>query len=449
MIIDRIVNLKHRFSEDQDLRELLKNSGIAFFLKVAGTIVGYSFTVIVTRHYGAEAWGIFSICLMFLQISGMFGRLGTDIALLRFISEFMVSENKYLIPQVFRKILLLTLSVSSALSFILFLFAKYIAVEVFHDFTLIVPLKLVSAFVIPFVVLWITREAIRGLKKITIYMLLQQLGVFGLASLILVFSLMFLKTNHPYLIPILSYGISVVVFTTFLALFLWRKYLKTFSLYVKPALNQISYKYILSVSLPLLFSSVLAFIMGWTDTFMIGIFKTTRDVGIYNVVLKLSTVISIVLFSINSIAAPKFAEFWGRKDLKGLARVARQSARLIFWTSLPILVVFVFFSKQILLIFGKDFIVASSALVILSLGQFVNAIVGSVGYILMMTGKERTMQNIIFGGAFINVVLNACLIPHYGINGAAIASAISLAFINIVPLFLVKKYYGFYTINII
>ncbi|OMH40827.1 flippase [Desulfurobacterium indicum] len=448
MIINRIVNLAHRCFEDQDLKELLKNSGIAFILKIAGIVVGYCFTVIVTRHYGAEAWGVFSICLMFLQISGMFGRLGMDIALLRFTSEFMVSEDKYLIPQVFKKSLLLTLSVSSVLSFILFLFANYIAIKVFHNSILILPLKLVSIFVIPFVVLWITREVIRGLKKIAIYMLLQQLGVFALASVILVFSLMFLKINYPYLIPILSYGISIIIFA-FFALFLCRKYLMAFSLYVKPVLKQISYKYILSVSLPLLFSSVLVFIMGWTDTFMIGVFKTTRDVGIYNVVLKLSTLISIVLFSINSIAAPKFAEFWGRKDLKGLAKVARQSARLIFWMSLPILLVFVFFSKQILLIFGKDFIVASSALVILSLGQFVNAIVGSVGYILMMTGKEKTMQNIIFGGTFINVVLNACLIPYYGINGAAIASAISLVFINIVPLFLVKKYYGFYTINII
>jgi O-antigen/teichoic acid export membrane protein len=39
------------------------------------------------------------------------------------------------------------------------------------------------------------------------------------------------------------------------------------------------------------------------------------------------------------------------------------------------------------------------------------------------------------------------LIPKYGINGAVFASMFGLAIINIIPFFLVKKYYGFYTIN--
>ena len=56
---------------------------------------------------------------------------------------------------------------------------------------------------------------------------------------------------------------------------------------------------------------------------------------------------------------------------------------------------------------------------------------GSVGFILQMTGKERVYQYILLVALFFNILLNIFLIPRYGIEGAAIASAFSLLFWNI------------------
>jgi len=181
----------------------------------------------------------------------------------------------------------------------------------------------------------------------------------------------------------------------------------------------------------MLLSSSLALIMGLTDTIMLGMFRTEEEVGIYNIALKLSMITSITLMAINTIAAPKFAEFWGKKDLDGLAKVAQQSTKLIFWTSFPVLILFLFFPKPILGVFGEEFKTGALALIILTIGQFVNAAAGSVGYILNMTGKQKFVQNIIFIGALINIILNYLLIPIFGIIGAALASAVSMIFWNI------------------
>ncbi len=134
---------------------------------------------------------------------------------------------------------------------------------------------------------------------------------------------------------------------------------------------------------------------------MLGMFRTEKEVGIYNVALKLAALTSITLFAINTIAAPKFAEFWGRRDIKGLGRVAQQSTKLIFWTSFPILLSFWLFPSYILNVFGSEFKAGSTALIILTFGQFINAISGSVGYILQMTGKQKVFQNIILTATII------------------------------------------------
>jgi O-antigen/teichoic acid export membrane protein len=50
----------------------------------------------------------------------------------------------------------------------------------------------------------------------------------------------------------------------------------------------------------------------------------------------------------------------------------------------------------------------------------------------MMTGNERLMRNIMIGAASLNVALQLALIPPIGIEGAAIATAVSLAALNLV-----------------
>jgi O-antigen/teichoic acid export membrane protein len=183
-------------------------------------------------------------------------------------------------------------------------------------------------------------------------------------------------------------------------------------------------------------------IMGWVDTIMIGIFRDEKSVGIYNVSLKIASIIGIVLVAINSIAAPKFAELYSKNKIKVLQKVITQSSKLIFFVSFPLLLINIVFSVQILSLFGKDFIVAKWALITLCCGQFVNIVSGSVGYILQMTGNEIAFQNIILLSIFVNILLNYYLIPQYGINGAAVASAISMSMWNLLSIIYCKKLIG-------
>jgi O-antigen/teichoic acid export membrane protein len=143
------------------------------------------------------------------------------------------------------------------------------------------------------------------------------------------------------------------------------------------------------------------------------------------------------------MAAPKFSDLYHSGKIEELFYVAQKSAKLIFWTTIPILLGFVILGRPALsIVFGHEFVVAYPALVLLVLGQFVNSISGSTGYFMNMTGNQNIMRNIMLFTTLVNIGLNLLLIPKKGIYGSAIAAMVSVSFWNISTLIYLKMKYG-------
>jgi len=201
----------------------------------------------------------------------------------------------------------------------------------------------------------------------------------------------------------------------------------------------------LKTASPMMLSSSIYLLITWIDTIMIGIYLNEADVGIYNVAVRVSGLVAFGLAAISSISAPKFSETYNNGDHLGFKKVVHESSRLIFLSTLPIIIILLFFNQYILLFFGDEFIAATGVLYILLLGQLSNTFSGSLAFILQMTGNEKIFRNVLTLGLIINVVLNIILIPRSGIIGAGIASASSLVVWNILSLVIIKKKFGFWT----
>lgn len=168
------------------------------------------------------------------------------------------------------------------------------------------------------------------------------------------------------------------------------------------------------------------------DLVVLGILADASQTGIYRVALGGGELIAIALGAANAVLQPMFAALHARGDRDGLQRVVTLGARVVLALSLPMAAGLVFFARPILgFVFGAEYAPAASALTILVVGQLVNAAVGSVGFLLMMTGHERDTAVIVALGALLNLVLDVVLIPLFGVEGAAAATAISLAAWNL------------------
>ena len=181
---------------------------------------------------------------------------------------------------------------------------------------------------------------------------------------------------------------------------------------------------------------------------MLSHFKTPLEVGLYDIAYKVSILTLIFLLAVNAIATPKFSELYKKKDLSELKKIVRQSSKMIFFCSVPIVAVLLLFPEQILGLFKDEFIAASTALVILACGQFINAISGSVGNLLKMTNHQVDFQYIALFATVMNIGMNFYLIPRYSINGAAFASALSMAFVNIVAMIVAYRKLGIVTLYV-
>jgi O-antigen/teichoic acid export membrane protein len=196
------------------------------------------------------------------------------------------------------------------------------------------------------------------------------------------------------------------------------------------------------LSKPMLMTASMNFIIGQSGVLILGIYRPASEVGYYAASVKLATLTSFVLQAINSMAAPKFSELFHTDQLNDLFYVAKKSTKLIFWSTIPILLFLTILGYPILSLFGENFSSAYIPMLILVAGQFVNSISGSTGCFMNMTGNQVIFRNIIIGASGLNLLLNFLLTSKGGMYGTAIAGAVSIALWNIWTLVYIKMKYG-------
>ena len=435
------MKLIHRLQGDLHLKELLKGSSVALGLRLFGALLGYGFTLLITRNYGAAAMGIFTLSLTVLNMGALVGKFGLDTAGVRLIAAYAGKKQWGNVHDVYRRIFVLGTALAIATGLVFYGVAPQIAGGVFQKPYLTSYFRITALAIIPFVLFNIHAQSLRGLKKIKATVFLQYVSL-SLAGSVGLTICVLLALRQPG-IPLYVYLISILL-TSLLAFVLWKMELKKLPRtgIGKPGEATISSGEMVTIGFHMMLSGSLLLLMGWIDKIMLGMFTTESEVGIYAVALRVAAISTIPMFGINAIAAPKFAELYGSQKLPELKRLIRQSSKLNFWTAFPIIVISLLFPKFILSLFGEQFTGGVMVLLILCTGRLVGATCGLIAPILRMVGKERALNLILLIATILNIVLNIILIPRYGINGAAIASMLSMLLWNLTSVLYARKALG-------
>jgi O-antigen/teichoic acid export membrane protein len=188
--------------------------------------------------------------------------------------------------------------------------------------------------------------------------------------------------------------------------------------------------------------SFLEFLISQADRVLIGFYLDAREVGIYAVAGALVTFVPIMLQSVNQIFSPTIADLHARQQHELLGRLFQTLTKWILGLTIPLAAVMIIFASPLMRIFGHDFEVGWPILVIGTVGQLVNCGVGSVGYLLLMSGNQRRLIRIQAVMATVMVGLNLLLIPRWGIIGAAAGAAVTTVVTNIWNLSAVRRTLG-------
>jgi len=416
---------------DQSLKLLARSSFVVLIALLLSKVLAYAYRIIIARFYGPEVYGLFALSLMITGWIMIFAALGLSSGLLRFIPYYRGKrQNKKIshLVKTSQKILLI-ITVLSALA--LFLASDYIAVTLFDNAELGAFLKIFSLLIPVNVLSGVFRLTIKAYEKIGWFVFLNSVlgGVINLVTLIVLILIGFSNKSVP-----ISYvtGASFILVASYLVARVHAK--EAFVNHkVTDSENRKTFREMFSYSWPLIFSGLIFSMFHWTDSFLIGIFKSIEEVGLYNAAVPIALLILLTRDLFTQLFFPLVTKEYSKGNLRVIRDLTKQVGKWIFILSIPILALFLLFPGAFIkLLFGQEYVVVENAMRFLSVGVFFSAIFGISNEIISMKGKTKVILADVTIMSIVNVILNVILIPRYGVAGAGFSTMVSMIFLNII-----------------
>lgn len=396
-------------------------------IKLATVGLAFIAQVLLARLMGADQYGIYIYALTWLNVLVLFGKLGTDGLLTRFAAAYTAKAEwaalKGLVRYGYRAVGVAGGLLAAGTGAALWAFGADLGPERYQTFALALLLLPVSAG-------WGVGQALLfGLKRPWLAQLpepitrILMLTVAGIAY-----------WHYGGLSAPMAMASGLVAGTLGLIIgSYWA--LRALPGTLRRVRARVSAREWFAVSMPLLFMAFLRLLLSQSDILLIGwLLHDTQAAGIYAVASRLAELTTFGLQAANTTLAPTISELYATKRMRQLQNVVTQSTRGVFAFTLATSLFLGVFGEWVLGLFGTGFGAAHAPLLILLVGQTVNAATGSVGYLMTMTGHQRQAAWMVALAAAATVALNWALIPRYGLDGAALASAVGTGVLNLAML---------------
>ena len=398
--------------------------------------------IIIARKLGVEGSGYYYLTLSVVTAAVVIGRFGMDLAAMRHVSYALASENTNTVPAIFRRSFVFILSVSSLLAAITYFFAQEIALHFFQKAELTEFIRL-GVWAIPAMSLvFLFGELLRSVNEIR----QSQLVNFALNPFVAIMLLISLGVfmDVSLELTIVSYIAGAYVSLLF-GFYFWRQKQQRFAQDVADTTSAPFTSDLVQAALPMFMVTFIGFLSNWGSITLLGVFGDKQEVGLFSVALRTAFVATFFMKAFGIAVAPKYAKLYRKNDMAGLEKVTKKTTRLMLIITAPVLLIMIFFSEFIMGLYGAEFAQGGTCLAILAVGHLVNVGVGNVGFLLMMTGHEKTIRNNNFVGVGIIVLLSITLIPFFGAVGAASGYVSGVIIQNILACISVKRRLGFLT----
>jgi O-antigen/teichoic acid export membrane protein len=426
--------------QNSDSLEVTKGAGITLLATLIGKFMLFSYTIFLARFVEHSALGLYFLGLAVIQGVTIFSCFGLNIGATRYLA---ISQNRNDIQSmkgIVISAIQFGLTISIAVSFLVYCFANLVAIHIFSKPLLGQIFVLFSIGISFEVLLKIFLAALIGIKNIRDSVLIENIIWFGLRLLC---GVIFVLTFDDKLKAIvLAYCVS-----SFLTAIIAGIYVsKNFPFFNRSIAANYHRSELLHFSFPMVFAALINNLTGNIDIFMLGIFVSTADIGVYSIAVRITTFAGIFFSSFLPIFQPFTASLHDTQEINRLADLLKSCTKWSFSIGSPILLSLCIVPEFFLYLFGQTFLQGGNCLKILTIAIASNYITLLTASVIVMSGKSKiTLYNNVFTIA-INSLLNLYFINKFGILGAAIstgATFIMLAAIRIVEVYKLFNIHAF------
>lgn len=384
----------------------------------------FGFTVFLTKSYSPKLVGQYDFARSFLLAVGTICLLGFDQSILYFKGKLVSLDALEELKRIYLKMIAMILT-TSVLSLIVILVIDEKVINTYFGDPEVYSIFLKGAVTLFFYGLsTLNIEVIRALDKLYIAELFR--NVIKYIPLIIGSIALFYWHKETYLVDVFLIGFAFLALISTILVFSYFNKTDT----VK-AIKGFSHKEVFLKSYPIAISGMALFLLMCFDIMFLKKYRNDETVAFYSVGVKLMTIISVVILTINITVSAKISEYFASQNKLELTKIVKNCARLICGITLPIIILISIFSEYILSFFGHQYVAAKEAFLILVIGQGICSVFGSAPVYLNMTGRQHIFQVILIFAVILNFALNRFLIPDYGMTGAAIAFVSASFFWNV------------------
>jgi O-antigen/teichoic acid export membrane protein len=402
---------------------LLRRAGIVLVVQVVGAGLAYGLQVLLARLLGASGYGIYSYVFVWVTFVSLLAGLGFPAASVRFLPVYRVKEDW---PRIHGFV--------SSTSKITFLTAAAVALcgavsaEVLHAAGLVARPSVIvlGALIVPALAgSMLYTEIARADNRVGVAFIPPQVArpalIGGCAAALFAFRGALSASGALTATMVAAYVVLTVQYA------LTRHLFDTSKSDSRPVVELREW---FGVGINLLAASAFVITLLQVDIVIVGAFRGAREAGIYAAASKTASLVSFVIIAVNAAAAPQFASLWALGATDELQLLVTKLAGIIFWPSLAISLGIAALAGPLLDLFGPEFHEARPALLVLLVGQVINAAAGSVGYLLTLTGHHREATRALGFSALACVLLAALGVWAFGLVGAALGSTLGFLLWN-------------------
>lgn len=386
----------------QEEKKLLKNSALLIIGNFSSKILVFLLVPFYTSVLSTEQYGISDLLVTTVNLVYPILTLMISTAVLRFSLD-KAGNSKQILSigfwiQLAGFVLLTTVS--------LLFFRKTSYAEYLWYFV---------AYYGTFTVYTLLLQYAKGMEKVAIYALASVINTFILISCNLVFLLKLHLAIQGYIMSmIIAYGSTALI--VFFGSGAWR------DITTPGKIDKAIVKSMVHYSVPLMPNSISWWVSNSSDRYIMKIYRGADELGIYSVAYKIPSILSTVtsiLLSAWEISAVD--EFGTEKSRKFFSQMYKH-----YFEILTVLCVLIMMLVKPLasVLFQKDFYSAWLFVPALLFASVFNTMSAFLGTIFTAAKKTNSIFTTTMLGAVTNIVLNFALIPTFGAQGAAIATAI-------------------------
>jgi O-antigen/teichoic acid export membrane protein len=410
------------------LSKTTREAGFTFFGQVFALGFGFVANAVIARLLGADLLGVYVLAWTVVMAASVLTTFGFEGGFVRYISMYAAQGREGEARSVYSLGMRFGLVAGLVGTAAVVVLRRPIGGVFFHDSRLASALLVMAFAIAPYTLARLQSSALRALKDMRRSIVGLELWL-RIPRLVIFLGLFLLGYRLGGIL------VGTVVACAASALATGRFVSRSEPALVRGPSAPVPRREFVSYSSLMFAETATAFALLQSGRVVLGVFLTTADVGVFNVVALLAGLATLFTFSFNAIFSPIIADVYHRGDLEMMKSLLLTVTRWIVLLTLPVFVWLVVSGEAILSIFGGEFVRGYAALAALAGAQLFDSTAGSVSSCLAMTRYQRFNVYNILAMAVVSVVLNLVLVPRMGILGAAVATGIAIVLVNVARLF--------------